>query len=127
MNVKQSLGTVGLILIGWWLGEHNSLMPFEAKKLRDLKRGLRHSKAALKVQGTDGNWDVDEYMRGMYNGMAFANHVIEDKKGMPPYRDAPKKYRRNFTSDLPRFTATLSLKCPTCRADEEDQQTTMGV
>jgi len=42
------------------------------------------------VQCSDGNWDYDEYMHGMANGMIFALSLFQDKR--PEYLDAPKKW-----------------------------------
>jgi len=42
----------------------------------------------MQIQGSKGNWDHDEYMRGMYNGMELMMAVLEDRD--PAYKDAPK-------------------------------------
>ena len=39
------------------------------------------------IQGSEGNWDQGEYMRGMYNGMELAVAILEDRE--PDYKDAP--------------------------------------
>lgn len=44
---------------------------------------------AINIQGSDGNWNVDEYMFGMYNGMDFMLSVIEGRK--PKYKDRPSE------------------------------------
>ena len=41
-----------------------------------------------KIQCTDGNWDYDEYMRGMANGIILALAIMEGKE--PEYKDAEK-------------------------------------
>ncbi len=38
----------------------------------------------VKIQGQDGNWNYDEYMRGMYNGMELMLAIMEDRE--PVYR-----------------------------------------
>lgn len=49
-------------------------------KMRDL----------IKVQGSQGNWDYDPYMQGMYNGMELYLAMVEDRE--PVFRDAPAKW-----------------------------------
>lgn len=43
----------------------------------------------VKIQGSRGNWDYDEYMRGMYNGMELCYAIIQGRE--PEYRDALPK------------------------------------
>jgi hypothetical protein len=47
-------------------------------------------KEVLKIQGYDGNWNYDEYMHGMYNGMEFMLAIAEERE--PNYRKAPKEW-----------------------------------
>lgn len=44
----------------------------------------------IDVQGSDGNWNFDSYMRGMYNGLALAKSIFTDTE--PEYKSEPKKY-----------------------------------
>ena len=37
------------------------------------------------IQGKAGNWDYDEYMRGLYNGLELAAAVMEDRE--PLYKE----------------------------------------
>lgn len=61
----------------WWLlHEGND----QLAKLRDL----------VKIQGMNGTWNYDSYMRGMYNGMELMLACLEGRE--PNYRHAPKKY-----------------------------------
>ncbi|MEC1351682.1 hypothetical protein [Bacillus licheniformis] len=48
---------------------------------------LRAMREMVKIQGSDGNWNYDEYMRGMYNGMELMLSVIENRE--PVYKEAP--------------------------------------
>lgn len=41
----------------------------------------------LSVQGDNGNWNYDQYMHGMYNGMEYMLSLIEKRD--PVYRGAP--------------------------------------
>ena len=65
------------------------------KKQIDLVREMRN------VQGTDGNWNFDPYMQGLYNGLEFAVSLLEKRE--PIFKDAPEKWlgdvnkkRQNF-------------------------------
>ncbi|QHA00540.1 hypothetical protein [Dehalobacter restrictus] len=31
------------------------------------------------IQGTDGNWNTSEYMRGLYNGLELAMAILMDR------------------------------------------------
>jgi hypothetical protein len=61
---------------------------------------LRHM---VDVQGTDGNWNYDPYMQGLYNGLEFALSIMEKRE--PNFRSAPfswiadKNVGRLFPSD----------------------------
>jgi hypothetical protein len=44
----------------------------------------------LEVQGSDGNWNYDSYMHGMYNGMEYMLSMVESRE--PVFREAPKKW-----------------------------------
>jgi len=41
----------------------------------------------LEIQGRDGNWNYDQYMAGMYNGLECALATLEDRE--PEYRKLP--------------------------------------
>lgn len=41
----------------------------------------------LEIQGRNGNWNYSSYMCGLYNGLALALAVIENKE--PAYRERP--------------------------------------
>ena len=49
------------------------------------------------VQGQPGNWDYDEYMRGLYNGLELAAATLEDRE--PVYRDAPDDAARQALTE----------------------------
>ena len=52
-----------------------------------MKDKLEKIYEALKVQGSNGNWNYDPYMNGMYNGMELIVAILEDRE--PEYRNAP--------------------------------------
>jgi hypothetical protein len=45
------------------------------------------------VQGRDGTWDMDEYMRGLFNGLELALSVLEGERD-PQYKAAPAEQER---------------------------------
>jgi hypothetical protein len=47
-------------------------------------------KELLEVQGRDGNWNLDPYMQGMYNGMELMVALAEGRD--PVFRKAPEKW-----------------------------------
>ena len=54
-----------------------------------MEEKLTKLKEQLAVLGNDGNWNYDDYMLGMYNGMELAVATLE---GRPPvYRKYPVK------------------------------------
>jgi hypothetical protein len=54
------------------------------------KNQLEMMKESLKIQGYDGNWNYDEYMHGMYNGMELMLAIAENRE--PKYREKPKQW-----------------------------------
>ncbi len=52
---------------------------------------VESAKDLLRIQGYSGNWDYNEYMFGMYNGMEVVLAVIEDRE--PEFKARPKKFR----------------------------------
>jgi hypothetical protein len=47
-------------------------------------------KELLEVQGRDGNWNLDPYMQGMYNGMELIVALAEGRD--PVFRKAPENW-----------------------------------
>lgn len=41
----------------------------------------------VKIQGKDGNWNNNEYMRGLFNGMELILATIENRK--PEFKESP--------------------------------------
>lgn len=50
------------------------------------KEMIEKLNSLLSVQGADGNWNYNQYMRGMYNGMELMMAVIEGRE--PVYKDS---------------------------------------
>ncbi len=53
------------------------------KALEDIKR-------VVSIQGDNGNWNYNEYMHGMYNGMELILAMLENRE--PQYKDTPKEW-----------------------------------
>jgi hypothetical protein len=68
---------------------------FEEKIVKNKKlRGIIIQLNELKdMQGTDGTWNYDSYMLGMYNGMEMCIALSEDRK--PVYRTAPEVWGKD--------------------------------
>lgn len=57
------------------------------KKRRKILKNLQD---ILDVQGTDGNWNYDPYMFGLFNGLVLAQSLITGED--PKFREAPSKW-----------------------------------
>ncbi len=49
------------------------------------------------IQGYEGNWDYDEYMFGMYNGMELMLAMVEGRE--PKFKEKPETYRQDLPED----------------------------
>jgi hypothetical protein len=58
---------------------------------------LKKLKDAIDIQCSHGNWNYDNYMHGMANGMLFALSVIEGSDCV--YLDAPDKWLANHETE----------------------------
>ena len=75
--------------------EHGAILkPLEVRELLRAKLSEPEAGAKmqemLEVQGSDGNWNYDSYMHGMYNGMEYMLSMVESRE--PVFREAPKKW-----------------------------------
>lgn len=67
----------------------------EAKEHEETQPGLfeedlQHLDDCLEIHGSDGNWNYDDYMLGMYNGMALSKSLVTSGgKEDPGFRRAP--------------------------------------
>lgn len=50
------------------------------KQLEEWKHHLEYSKEMLDIQGQKGNYDFDEYMLGLYNGMEYIIALFETRE-----------------------------------------------
>ncbi|GIO25118.1 hypothetical protein [Oceanobacillus sp. J11TS1] len=51
---------------------------------------LQVMKGVLEIQGYNGNWNYDEYMHGMYNGMEMMLAIAENRA--PVFKKAPDEW-----------------------------------
>lgn len=54
-------------------------------RTKSKKELVEEMKPILERQGSAGNWDYNEYMRGMYNGMEMMMAIAEERS--PKFRD----------------------------------------
>jgi hypothetical protein len=45
---------------------------------------IKELQSLVEIQGEDGNWDHNDYMRGMYNGMELMLAIAEERE--PEFR-----------------------------------------
>ena len=62
--------------------ETNSSLQLTDKQESDLN-------SVLDIQGQDGNWDVEPYMTGMFNGMELMDSIVDERE--PKFRDCVEK------------------------------------
>ena len=81
--------------------------------IKDLESGVEELKGLKEIQGQDGNWNHDHYMRGLYNGIELALSLFE--KRSPVYKDSPKdnpidsEWQELKIDDLPRDILTPEI------------------
>ncbi len=54
---------------------------------------LKAMRETLEIHGYDGNWNHDEYMFGMYNGMELMMAIAEGRE--PKYKDKPDYFKEH--------------------------------
>lgn len=64
-----------------------------------LETAIAKLKEMRDLQGSHGNWNCNEYMLGMYNGIEFSLCCLENRD--PEYRSKPEIW----LDDLPPITA----------------------
>jgi hypothetical protein len=62
-----------------------------------LNDGLDAVRDQLNIQGQHGNWNYDQYMHGMYNGLECALATLENRA--PAYKTAPTEWLCDKASD----------------------------
>ena len=64
------------------------------ERLVMLQNSLQTLRDLTQVQCNDGNWNYDQYMHGMANGMIFALSLFD--AGEPKYLEAPKEWLKDL-------------------------------
>lgn len=67
-----------------------ALKELEASEKETYAHRLSVANEMLSVQGAQGNFDYDQYMHGMYNGMEYIVSLMEARD--PAYLDSPKEF-----------------------------------
>jgi len=57
--------------------------------MNEIKRRIQTINDLLYTQGRDGNWDYDNYMLGMYNGMELMVAIMENRE--PIYKECKEE------------------------------------
>lgn len=66
---------------GWFA---NAIMAGYDHAKREDRKKLKSMQDCLNIQGSSGNWNVNEYMLGMFNGMEHMMAIAEDRE--PQFR-----------------------------------------
>jgi hypothetical protein len=62
--------------------------PFvKLEKRISYRKKLESLKSLLQTQGSDGNWNHNEYLYGMFNGMELTLSILENRE--PRFREPP--------------------------------------
>lgn len=98
------------------------------KQLEEWKHHLKCSKEMLDIQGQKGNYDYDEYMLGLYNGMEYIIALFETRE--PNYisgkdveftnnRTKQKEFIKYLEDEKDRLSGTCDIICVS-KFDEAD-------
>lgn len=82
------------LMIGWFA---NAIMTMNDKLKNEEKDLISSMNDVMKVQGSDGNWNSDPYMHGMFNGMEMIFSMAERRS--PEFKDAPKKWLSEISTE----------------------------
>lgn len=55
----------------------------------EIEKKLEKLDDLIRIQGSEGNWNVSPYMTGLYNGLILARSVFSGEE--PDFRKTPKK------------------------------------
>lgn len=57
--------------------------------MKNIKKKISDLKNVVDIQGQDGNWNYDNYMTGLYNGLEMALSIFEERE--PIFRTCSKR------------------------------------
>ena len=93
MNIEESIQQIETLIEAWQLDEADlnqtdiNAMQTLLKENQELKKQveewehhLKCSKKMLEIQGQKGNYDYDEYMLGLHNGMEYIIALFETRE-----------------------------------------------
>ena len=63
------------------------------KRKKSFKRKIEELDNIVAIQCSNGNWNCDEYMRGMANGLILAQWIMKENEGEPPFFEQINKIR----------------------------------
>lgn len=61
----------------------------------------------LETQGMNGNWDYNEYMLGLYNGLELSLSILQKRE--PNYKTPPAKWRVSVYKRVIKFIKSLRV------------------
>lgn len=61
----------------------------------------------IAIQSSNGNWNYDEHMLGLANGMILARHILRDERGEAPLSDCSEDVAQGI-ADIRAVRSTLS-------------------
>lgn len=77
-----------------------------AEEIEKINKNIDHVRDQLNIQGSNGNWNYDPYMMGLYNGLECALATLENREAV--YRKTPKVWLRDLPSILNMLPTTES-------------------
>lgn len=64
--------------------------------LKEYKAAKEEMASVIEIQGADGNWNYDNYMFGLYNGMEMMKAIVDRRA--PVYKEAPTKWKKDYVN-----------------------------
>jgi len=75
--------------LGEWVERPDGMWALRITRPLDQEK-VAEMREMLGVQGSNGNWNYDSYMHGLYNGMEYMQAMVEDRE--PDFRAPPEKW-----------------------------------
>ena len=94
------------------------------KQLEEWKQHLKYSKEILDMQGQKGNYDYDEYMLGLYNGMEYIISLFETRE--PNYINGKDIKFINNKTQQKEFIEYMTKTIEELECDDEDDEEMKG-
>lgn len=94
------------------------------KQLEEWKQHLKCSKEMLDIQGQKGNYDYDEYMLGLYNGMEYIISLFETRE--PNYISGKDIKFINNKNQQKKFVDYMNKTIEELECDDVDDEEMKG-